>query len=218
MYVKVENNHIIQEVDRPAWYFDDGKPVTDEWLVENENIFPVVDDENKPTVTPGCSDYEFIVMNPLDEWIIDRDNKKVIKTFTKVIKTLDEMKNLYFEKVKVLRTNYENGGMTFIDSNNNTLKIQTDRSSRSNLTSAFIAAQNNLREENSLWKTIDGFVAISNADIIDLAQQVLSFIQTCFNNEKSLQDKIKNVDHINALSRINLQDGWPNNSLFSEMD
>jgi len=209
MFARVINGEITEIVSRPNWFMDNGEPVSDEWLLENENLRRVLEGEI-PNINYETQYHE---VADTDSWSIQ--DTTVTKVYNIFNKPFEEIKSQYSSFPHDRRIEYETAGIKFIDSNSNELRIQTTRESQSQLMASYQAAKDGLRAENSLWKTMDGFVAISNADMIRLAQEVLAHVQACFDNEKVLQELVDAATTYNDLKAINFNSGWPNSSLIN---
>jgi len=205
MYARVIDNQITEIVSPCDWLMDDGQPVTEEWLFEKENLYKII--ENLPIVDDF---YQYVEENPINEWIINDNN--VEKTYEVFNISIENLKENLKEEAHRLRKIVETSGLKFIDSNSNELHIFTDRDSQSKVMAAYSAVKDGLRQDNSLWKTIDGFVAISNDDILRMAQEMLNFIQGCFDTEKTLIDEIDIAQTIDDLKNIDFSN-WPTNAL-----
>lgn len=211
IYVKVEDSTPLRIVSKPDWFDDEGEPISDQWLIENESIYPVAENINRPPLNNPL--YEQVIVNNISDWALTPNN--VIMTYTLSTKSLEEFKDEYKDKVKNIRKDYVRGGMSFIDSNTNTLRIHTDKESRSNLSSIYIAIKNSLRTDDALWKTMDGFFNISNTDMEAICVSVMNFIQECYDKEKETIDIIMQQNDFIDVYNLDLYDGWPTNSLLN---
>jgi len=211
-YARVIDGQITEIVPRPNWFMDDGNPVTDQWLKENENLHPVLEG-TLPQIDQETQYYEDADWS---QWSIT-DNG-VVKKYNIVNIPFENIKQNYFNNVHSRRLAVETGGIIFTDSNGQELKIQTDRVSQSKIMASYQAVKDGLRQDNSLWKTIDGFVAISNDDMIALATTVLAFVQSCFDREKALTDEVESAQSIEELKNISIRTGWPANALYGKLN
>ncbi len=207
MYARVIDGVITEIVGRPNWYLDSGEPVDDTWLLENENLRVLLEGD-LPTVN---DETQYIEQNEYSQWVIN--DTTVTKTYTIINIPFEETKEVYLRKPHDIRKLYEEGGINFTDTNTTILRIQTDRASQAKISASYMAAKDGIRTENSLWKTMDGFVAISNVDMISLGQAVLNHVQLCFNNENVLYNEVNGCTTYTQLQEIDFSAGWPSNSI-----
>ena len=103
------------------------------------------------------------------------------------------------EKIKEIANDRYNAEIYGIDVNN--IHIATDRESQALITGAALQA---VLDENYIcnWKTENGFIPLDAKTILGIASMVRQHVQTCFDKEKELVDKINNATTIEEI--INL--------------
>jgi hypothetical protein len=88
-YVRITDDQKIEVLlEKPKWYFDNGNQVTDEWLVENANIYKLYE---KPTFDPR----DFIEKDS-SKWIIGLDY--VEKTYYNVVNVFEPLTKSLIQK------------------------------------------------------------------------------------------------------------------------
>ena len=72
LYAKIKNNKVEKIIDRPNWFMDNGQPVSDEYL-KNQNIYPIniVEDSEKNNM------YHNISVNDMNDMVVDVEKKEV---------------------------------------------------------------------------------------------------------------------------------------------
>lgn len=83
-------------------------------------------------------------------------------------------------------------------------RIETDRTAVAMVTGAALAASLD-PSYSARWKTTDGFVTLSSAQILEVAQAIRAHVQACFDREADL------IDALNAgtYDAEMLESGWP---------
>lgn len=210
MYVKVTNGIVTKEVEKPNWFMDNGDPVTDEYLIENEGIYPCVD---IPPVINDLGDLsiEVLYLKPMMFWTVNETN--VEKEYEILYNDLEQMKIKFINKVIELHDSYAFDGFYFTKTDSTILQIQSDYETRINIFTSTLASMANFRTENALFKIDESYVPLSNTDILLLSQYMESFIETCDNNANRLYGLIEDASSVGALQIINLLEGWPSNAL-----
>ena len=97
----------------------------------------------------------------------------------------NQLKSAKFQEIALMRYKEETNGVYF----NNTL-IKTDRDSQSTINNAVTAV---LRNPDIVikWKSdTNVWVELKKEDILAIADIVINHVQSCFNKEKELSDKI----------------------------
>ena len=74
-------------------------------------------------------------------------------------------------------------------------RFYADNASISALTAARIIASGSSTYSVN-WKTADGFISLSGAEVIEVSNVALAFVQKCFNAESKVLEKIKNGEII----------------------
>jgi len=211
MYVKVINGAVDSIVAKPNYFNNNGDPISDEVLINLESVYPVI--PNPPIIDEY---YQYNITNDITSWAVNANN--VTQTFTTINKPISDIKNNVLDNCTKLRYLYETGGFIF-----NTLLIHSSRESQIKIYGSSQAARNDVRVENSKWKTLNGFVEMSNTDMISLGEALLSFVQGCYDKEDALITLINNVNienyssAVNAFKSIESTDfttGWPTNAIF----
>lgn len=88
-YVRVKNNQVTETLNyRPHWFNDDGLPVSDQWLIENESIYRAI--LNGPEGTP-------FKIKEKEDWLVTETH--VEKTFWLIDENLPEY-NPLIEKIE----------------------------------------------------------------------------------------------------------------------
>lgn len=104
MYALVENNVAIEAKSKPNWFHDDGSPVTDSFLVEQENIYPIV--YNPPTIDKTR---QKLIIRPMIEWSVKDtyveatyrvENKTLVEIQTERIREIENIKNTKLETME----------------------------------------------------------------------------------------------------------------------
>lgn len=206
-YARVIDGVITELKGKPNWYFDNGTEVSDAWLLENEDLRVLLNG----TLPTYDNQTQNITENDWSQWTIEAT--QVTKTYTVNDIPFEDIKSRFLSKPKQYRRIHEEGGIQFTDSSTNVLNIQTDIPSQSKIMASYQAVKDGLRVEDSLWKTSDGFVAISNADMTSLATSLLSYIQACFDNENTLMNLVDSATTVSELNAIDFESGWPNNAV-----
>lgn len=88
------------------------------------------------------------------------------------------------------------------------VEVRTDRESQALLTGAAVAAMLNSEYEVA-WKAAGGWVTLDAASIIALASAVRAHVQSCFDRERVLSQKIEAVLTAEELEAIDITSGWP---------
>lgn len=83
-------------------------------------------------------------------------------------------------------------------------EVETDRATVAMLSGAALAASLDA-SYSARWKTVDGFMTLSSAQIIELAQTVRQHVQSCFDREAELLDALDGGFYEGDM----LSEGWP---------
>ena len=129
-------------------------------------------------------------------------NGAVIIPRPKVI-SLQEAKNQKISELSSKRYSVEIGGFDF-----NGHIISTDDRSKTLLMGAMIEAMNKPETFPINWKTSNGFVALNAVQIIAISNAVRSFVQSCFDNEKTHTDNILALTSVQAVKDYDIETGW----------
>ncbi|OFB60465.1 hypothetical protein JS73_03890 [Synergistes jonesii] len=79
--------------------------------------------------------------------------------------------------------------------------IRTDRESQALITGAALAASHD-ENYSVTWKAKNGFVTLTAAQIIAVAQAVRAHVEACFDREAELQTAIEAAESAEALDEI----------------
>jgi len=110
---------------------------------------------------------------------------------------LDKYKELKRQEIANARWKDETGGIAMPDGT----IIKTDRESQALLTGAALAA---MQDPNTPieWKGVNGWVALTPQQILEMASIVRQHVQACFSKEKRLTEKIMAATTIEELEAI----------------
>ena len=110
--------------------------------------------------------------------------------------TLDELKAKKRAEMAAARYAAEISGVTLSGAT-----IRTDRESQALITGAALAASHD-ENYSVTWKAKNGFVTLTAAQIIAVAQAVRAHVEACFDREAELQTAIEAADSAEALDEI----------------
>ena len=82
------------------------------------------------------------------------------------------------------------------------IHFNTDRNSVSRLYSEYSIAVND-ESYSTYWKTNTGFVKLTRDQFINIVKKIREHIQSCFDKEKTLTDKVNSSKSLNELNKIN---------------
>lgn len=88
------------------------------------------------------------------------------------------------------------------------MSVSTDRESQGLITGAALAAtlDSNYTVD---WKTPGGFVTLSAAQLLGVAQAARAHVQACFSAERSHAEAIAALDTAAAVANYDVESGWP---------
>ena len=212
MYIKIENGIIDKKSirERPKWFYGDGVPVTDEYLRENEGLYPLVDDEPEYDAF-----YQSLQANSFEDWVVETD--RVVRTYTVIDHPIGEMQMFLIGELGEVRWRYESGGMSFTLDDGTVIPVDSSRESQPKVHAAWQSAKDGIRTDGAKWKTKIGFIPLSNAECIRLGPEFLNFVQDCYDRESDIMDMIlacKNVEELKAIKVNEFTTGWPSNALY----
>ena len=220
---------------RPRAFHDDGHmtPVSDAWLIENDNIYPVhtpiVDGEavDKPVgewtvLADKVLKTQWLVVpksyNPIYQNLVTKEESEWVYTDTTVDKNkvvdipLEEVKSRMLETLASVRYQHEVGGMNY-----GQLQIHTDRDSQAKLTSNFVAIIAGLLTSDVKWKTFSGFEVFNTTDFQTMAATALEFVQACYDRESVVINQINAAttyeELVTAYAEIGV--GYPATAIYS---
>lgn len=110
--------------------------------------------------------------------------------------TLEDLKAAKREEIAAARYNAEISGITLSGA-----EIRTDRQSQALITGAALAATADV-DYSVTWKAVNGFITLSAAQIIAVAQAVRAHVEACFTREAALQELIEAAETAEALGEI----------------
>lgn len=115
---------------------------------------------------------------------------------TPPLPTLEEAKTAKYAEIANARWQSETGGTTL-----NGIEIATDRESQAMITGAALQA---VVDPNYTcrWKTVQGFISISAAEIVGIAQAVRAHVQACFDREAALLSAIDAAETVEAVLAV----------------
>jgi hypothetical protein len=88
-------------------------------------------------------------------------------------------------------------------------RVDTSRESQAMMSGALLAAQYSVVDKFD-WKIGPGvWVEITNAQLVTIAFVVAAHVQTCFSNERAIENKITAATSIAELNAIDINAGWP---------
>ncbi len=249
-YIKYDKSGKIEKIleNKPKWYLEDGSLVTDEWLIENENMYPVIDIEPNEKNIWGIEKKEpvdwikhdkyievtyWIIKDELPEYdsfdqYLELKNRKDWKTIdpyifrTYDIKTFDinDIKNDLTNYARDIRVNVLLSGI-YYKINNIDVEFNIDNETRMILLQYYLF----LDEKESVdWKLKDGsFIMLTKQQIFDIMNSITLFIKQCFDNENRLVNLIKNANNtidVKNIFKNEFDKGWDNKTsiLFSKDD
>jgi len=210
IYVLVEGMHPVKEVDRPNWFMEDGTAVSDVWLVDNENIYPV-DEGDIPDITDP--ELQYYVTNPMYQWTVCEYCVK--KTYEVKLRSFEELVDIYKGKLKTTRDLYVLSGMKYETTAGPTINIPTNIDDLVMLNSQISAVIGNYRIENGLIKLLDGsFTPTSNVELFLIGEKIYQFIDKCNINENRIYQEIITATTSVDLKLINMNTGWPEECVY----
>lgn len=120
--------------------------------------------------------------------------------------TLDELKGMKRAEMAAARYAAEISGITLSGAT-----IRTDRESQALITGAALAASHD-ENYSVTWKAKNGFVTLTAAQIIAVAQAVRAHVEACFDREAELQTAIEAAESAEALDEITWEAGHDENN------
>lgn len=232
-YIKIYKNGKRKFLENaPKYYHDGGAPVSDEWLIKHENIYPLVD-QNISEETDVIS----IIEKPIKDWIINKNN--VVKSCWIVIN--EPIVDKYDEFYQSLDLNDESKWIkddkyiyrTFSVSTKDIETVKNDlkrelkekrkRIETGGLRYYFKQEQEKYYKiqtdtdsqlklskyfmllelfEDVNWKTFDEFITLTPENIKDLFSTIQFFVKSCFDNEKRILYLIESTSNYEELKTV----------------
>ena len=115
--------------------------------------------------------------------------------------TLDQYKEYQLKKLANIRYNQEIKGIIY-----NGIPISTTRDAQMSINS--LALQ--VMSDNDYvidYKTDNGFITLDSKMILEIAKKVREYVQSCYNREKILSEKIKRATNKDDIKIINWEEG-----------
>lgn len=117
--------------------------------------------------------------------------------------SLQDAKNQKISELSAKRYSVEIGGFNF-----NGHIIATDDRSKTLLMGARIEAMDNPETFEINWKTSQGFVTLNAVQLIAISNAVRSFVQGCFDNEKTHTENIMALTSVQDVQNYDIEAGW----------
>lgn len=195
VYVKTDDERNITMVNSDAFL---GDPVPEGWIKVDEGTGDAYFlAQNNYLPQPLVTDYGKY------RWRLDGSGQIVENDLTP---TLDELKAAKRAEVAAARYAAEISGITLND-----VSIRTDRESQALITGAALAASHD-ENYSVTWKAKNGFVTLTAAQIIAVAQAVRAHVEACFDREAELQTAIEAAESAEALDEITWEAGHDENN------
>lgn len=185
--VILENGDIVEAVS-PYISFNDGSMVVERWI------------ESNPTTEIDVK---------VGETIEFRDDKIVV-VYNYDLPDIESLKEHIKSKVATKRWQQEIVGLTIND-----ISYATDRESQTKYTAVAVAiSQANPATWSINWKTNGGaFITLNAEEMSVIINDILQYIQDCFNKEYELQQQIDECTTIEQIMAIDYNTGWPSDNI-----
>jgi hypothetical protein len=121
-----------------------------------------------------------------------------------------ELKNKKLEELATYRWNIEVAGIKVND-----VEVKTDRESQSQLASAIMMIANKFAN-NVNWKGANGWVTLSENQVLEIGKYVSQFVQGCFNIERVHSEKIQKLETVEEVFSYDFTKGWGTNQFISK--
>ena len=171
--------------------------LTEEQLAEL-GIYPVT--EIRPKIKEETQFY--------GEPVVTVENGKAVAVYPVVDKTkeqirqeLESARERKLTELAEARWQAETGGLTLPDGT----AVKTDRESQALLTGAALKALQD-PEYSCWWKAADGWVKLDAKTLLYLAEAVRSHVQSCFDREKILAERVGKAQTILEVSAVSWED------------
>ena len=197
---------------RPNWRDSDGKLVSDQWLIDNEGLYPL--DKTRPEHDESL---EAATLNGPADWTVGAD--QVTATYTVSDRPLADAQGFLTQTLAAVRFRYEANGISFTDGGGTAHKLHSNRGAQSALTAERLSVDNGERADGEPWKTIDGFVPFANSDIISAYTALRNHVRAVFQRESEVDQLITDAGSVNDLRSIRdneMATGWPSAALFPD--
>ena len=110
-----------------------------------------------------------------------------------------ELKNAKIRKLKEIASERYNEEVSGVEVDG--VFFRTDRQSVAVLLGEYAIAVNE-KKYSTAWKTDDGFVTLTRDQVLNAAKCVHKFVQSCFDKEKKISEKINSASSIEAVEKI----------------
>ncbi len=203
MYADIRNNNVRLISSLPfRIYREDGQSLTSISSLPLDELralgfYPVEE------VRPDYDSETQRLGNP--EVVLEGDH--AVATYSVIEKTSEEMnaelkaaKDAKASDIAAARYEQEIGGVS-IQMGGAKVTIRTDRDSQSMITGATLKATSD-PEYTCRWKTVEGFVAVSSAQIIAVADAVRDHVQASFDREAELMERIECATTVSMVEAI----------------
>ena len=137
---------------------------------------------------------------------------EVVKTFTKVLKPLPQLKQVKLEGLKQHRERVINSGIVYTNTANTSGVIQTDEKSRDNIQSAYLLSTVNQWANTHTWRTRSNQkLLMDSVDLKKMATIVGKRTALCFHLHGVHEDAIKALTSKNAVRNYDFTSSpsWP---------
>ncbi len=232
-YIRLKENGEREYLDTaPKYFFDGGIPVTDEWLITNENIYPVVDQDISEE-----TDVIDIVTKNINDWIVDTNNvirtvrivkdedpgvyeesyqytqlqneelwkietDYIYRTYDIITKSLDEAKSDLKITLKNNRYIIETGGFYFYYDSTSQGDHYNIETNRENQIQILSYSIIGESFEEINWKSYDQFITLTPDNITSLHISLQTFVKMCFDNELRIATLIDEAVDYDELKNI----------------
>lgn len=208
LYGKIDEfGKVIDTFSRPQWYFEDGTLVSDEYLAQYENIFPI-----NTTLDENVDSKRFIAFeNDKSQFILDKDSNIIINYYTYRERVFDDVLMNTLSNIDIIKNSkiYSNIEYSFPDNMVGIIQIR-DINDLSNIRSlGFLSllkpdfSFNFIDQANIIHK-------LNSKQVLDMLEFIEVRIQNIFNISHFHKDQLKNINSIDDLLNYNFEDGWPN--------
>ena len=137
---------------------------------------------------------------------------EVVKTFTKVLKPLPQLKQVKLKGLKQHRERVINSGIVYTNTANTSGVIQTDEKSRDNIQSAYLLSTVNQWANTHTWRTRSNQkLLMDSVDLKKMATIVGKRTALCFHLHGVHEDAIKSLTSKNAVRNYDFTSSpsWP---------
>lgn len=199
-YAKIQDDKIVKTGQRPRWFADDGKPVTDE-VLRQHGWLPVHYETPEYDVA-----LQRVSLKHQREWAIE--TKRVVAAYEIREIPIDQMRDAKLQEATDMRWTVWTGGMTLP----NGIRVETDEASYNRVTSVISGYEaSGLSEESVVsFKAASGFAKLTIAEIKQIAGMMGLHMQACFAMEEAHFDAINALETREEIAAYDTSTGWPN--------